>query len=316
MARSRLLITNAATAMPQLIGIATLLALVVGPLLLGLAGFLNARRSPAAQGEPARRSTAKLAVASALLYTLAFNLTFFIQELFLVVPKALTPGLRPTLFHNNHRWDGEHPLAALFQGTGALATFVVAAACLVVLRRDVVRSPAWRLWLIWMAYCGFFMALPQVVVGALSAGSDLGMAMGYFQLGTTTKTAAALVALAAIPLLALMLLQSLLGLAAQAAVGSAGARTWFVCKIALFPMLVANLLIVLFRVPREWIEVIVVPAVVTLVGLGWLLAGAWRVRDAQPIGDAAAPSLAWPLGLVIVLLAIFQLLLRPGIAFY
>jgi hypothetical protein len=56
-----------------------------------------------------------------LLYTLAFNLTFFIQELFLVVPKALTPGLRPTLFHNNHLWQGEHPLASLFQGTGALA---------------------------------------------------------------------------------------------------------------------------------------------------------------------------------------------------
>jgi hypothetical protein len=35
------------------------------------------------------------AIGSTLLYTLAFNLTFFIQELFLVVPKALTPGLRP-----------------------------------------------------------------------------------------------------------------------------------------------------------------------------------------------------------------------------
>lgn len=40
----------------------------------------------------------KLTVASALLYTLAFNSIFFTQELFLVLPKALTPGLRPTLF--------------------------------------------------------------------------------------------------------------------------------------------------------------------------------------------------------------------------
>jgi len=29
-----------------------------------------------------------------LLYTLAFNLTFLIQELFLVLPKALIPGVR------------------------------------------------------------------------------------------------------------------------------------------------------------------------------------------------------------------------------
>ena len=63
-------------------------------------------------------------IGSALLYTLAFNLTFFIQELFLVVPKVLTPGLRPTLYHNNHLWLGENPLARLFQGTGALAIFI------------------------------------------------------------------------------------------------------------------------------------------------------------------------------------------------
>lgn len=303
--------------MPQLIGIATLLALIVGPLLLGIAGFFNARSSPAVHGEPGNRSTAKLAAASALLYTLAFNLTFFIQELFLVVPKALTPGLRPTLFHNNHRWDGDHPLAALFQGTGALATFVVAAACLVVLRRGNVRSTSWKLWLIWMAYCGFFMALPQVIVGALGTGSDLGMAMGYFQLGTIAKTGAALVALAVIPALALTLVRPLLRLAPNAAdIATAGTRTGFILEVAVFPMLVANLLIVPFRVPREWIEVVIVPAVVTLVGLGWLLAGAWRVRDVQPAGDATPMSLAWPLGLTVALLAIFQLVLRPGIAFY
>ncbi len=37
----------------------------------------------------------KLTVASALLYTLAFNSIFFTQELFLVLPKALTPGPAP-----------------------------------------------------------------------------------------------------------------------------------------------------------------------------------------------------------------------------
>src|SRR5690606_31595501 len=122
-----------------------------------------------------------LPVCSALLYTLAFNLIFFIQELFLVVPKALTPGLRPTLFHNNHGWEGDHSLASLFQGTGALATLIVGLGCTLLLRRGH-GGPALRLFLFWMAFAGIFMALPQVVIGAISPASDVGMAMEYLQL--------------------------------------------------------------------------------------------------------------------------------------
>lgn len=93
----------------------------------------------------------RLTATSALLYTLAFNSIFFIQELFLVLPKALTPGLRPTLFHNNHTWEGAHPLASLFQGTGALATFLTAIACVLLLRRGSGRS-SMRLFLIsWLS---------------------------------------------------------------------------------------------------------------------------------------------------------------------
>src|SRR5262245_25411231 len=100
----------------HLIAIAALLVAVVGPLLLGFAGLLRARRAPCTVA--ASPWEWNLTLRSALLYVLAFNLTFFIQELFLVLPKALTPGLHPTLFHNNHQWEGVHPLANLFQGTG------------------------------------------------------------------------------------------------------------------------------------------------------------------------------------------------------
>jgi hypothetical protein len=43
-------------------------------------------------------------MASLLLCALAFNLTFFWQELWLVIPKALTPGPHPVLYHNDHGW--------------------------------------------------------------------------------------------------------------------------------------------------------------------------------------------------------------------
>ena len=297
-----------------MIAIAAVLILIVGPLLLAWAGWLRARTEPAAA---VVAWDTRLTLLSALLYTLAFNLVFFVQELFLVLPKAFTPGLQPTLFHNNHRWEGEHALASLFQGTGALATFMLGLGCLFLLRRGVGRATAPCLFLIWLAYCGVFMALPQVVVGALSSGSDVGMAMDYFQLSATAKNIAALLALAAIPLFARKFSRHLLGLASKPAqLASAGARSRFIFQAATLPTLVAIVLIVPFRVPREWLEVMFLPVVVTVVGMSWIQSGAWRLRPRAGAGLAAAGSLAYPLLAVIALLLVFQLLLRPGLSFF
>jgi hypothetical protein len=294
--------------------IAAALVLIVGPLLLALAGWLRARSEPTA---PIATWDTQLTALSVLLYTLAFNLVFFVQELFLVLPKAFTPGLRPTLFHNNHRWEGEHALASLFQGTGALATFVLGLGCLFLLRQGVGRTVATRLFLIWVAYCGVFMALPQVVVGALSSGSDVGMAMDYLRLTASAKNIAALLALATIPLFAREFSRRLLGLASDPAqLAGTGARSRFIFQAATLPALVAMVLILPFRVPREWIEVVFLPVIVTGVGMFWIQSGAWRLRTDRATGLPATTSPAYPLMAVIALLLIFQLLLRPGIEFF
>lgn len=297
-----------------MIAVAATLVLIVGPLLLASAGWFRARTEPAT---PVVAWDTRLTLLSVLLYTLAFNLVFFVQELFLVLPKAFTPGLRPTLFHNNHRWEGEHALASLFQGTGALATFALGLGCLFLLRRGVGRATAPRLFLIWLAYCGVFMALPQVVVGALSSGSDVGMAMDYFGLSAIAKNIAALLALAAIPLFAREFSRHLLGLASKPAqLASAGTRSLFIFQTATLPALAAIVLILPFRVPREWIEVMFLPVVVAGVGMFWIQSGAWRLRTVKATGLPVAISLAYPLGAAIALLLIFQLLLRPGIPFF
>jgi hypothetical protein len=254
------------------------------------------------------------AFVSTLAFALAFNLTFFIQELFLVLPKALTPGLHPTLFHNNHTWSGSHPLEDLFQGTGALATSISGAACWALLARGRGRTESSRLLLLWMAYAGFFMALPQVVIGAVSEASDLGRAMVYLQLGGGTRIALALAALGVMPWLALRLSRHFLALSSVAApVARTRVRAMF--HAATLPALLGIALIVPFRVPREWIEVVIVPVAVVLAGVPWMQAGAWR---AAPPAGIAPPRPAAPLGLVValaVLLAIFQLVLRRGIPF-
>ncbi|MBN8887724.1 MAG: hypothetical protein J0I77_18505 [Rudaea sp.] len=298
--------------------VAVVLVLAVGPIVLGLFGAFGPKRvAAAASGDAHAAWNWRLTALSTLLYVLAFNLTFFLQELFLVLPKAFTPGIRAALFHNNHSWQGDHPLARLFQGTGAVATVLAALACAWLLRRSSVQSTTARLFLIWMAYCGFFMALPQVAVGALSNGSDLGMAMGYFGLGAAVKAVFALVALALIPPIALWLDRQMLELADDPArIATRGARTRFVLQTAVLPAFLAILPIIAFRVPREWIEVVMPPLVVAWIGTVWMLAGAWRIDDAKAGGRAGEISLARPLIAVLLLLLIFQCVLRPGIRFY
>ncbi len=298
-----------------MIGIAVALTVVAGPLLLWMAGRFR-ERGHAPEAAAASPWDWRLALASALLYVLAFNLTFLIQELFLVLPKAFTPGLRPTLFHNNHTWDGANPLARLFQGTGALATMVAGVVCASLLSRAN-GAAATRLFLFWMAFSGVFMALPQVVVGALSEQSDLGMCMAYFGLGVGGKAIAALAALAAIPLAATWLgglLQARFARPDQ--LSSARRRKRFMLNAVTLPALLALPAITLFRIPREWIEVLAVPVVVTAAGVVWMQAGAWRATSRPCHGIAEPPSLGWPVGASLCLLAVFQLVLRPGVHFY
>ena len=299
-----------------LIAVAALLALVVGPLWLGVQGRNAARRLGAAP-DPIRAWDWRLTITSALIYALAFNLVFFIQELFLVLPKALTPGLRPTLFHNNHRWEGENPLASLLQGAGALAILITGLICAFLLKRRVGRSSAARLFLVWMTCNGFLQSLPQVVIGSVEPRNDVGMAMDYLHLGAPAKTAAALAALIAIAAAALWLRKPLLSLAENAGeIASGRARTRFMFRAATVPALAAILLIIPFRVPRNWVEVIAVPVVVTTIGIAWIQAGAWAAGGVKASGKLGPKSIAYALGALLILLMIFQFVLRPGIRFY
>jgi len=297
--------------------IVILLVLVVAPMAYAVLGWARTRSERARAVRPLPTWNWRMSLASMLLYVLAFNLVFFVQELFLVLPKALVPGLRPTLFHNNHSWTGTHPLAELFQGTGALATLLLGTACGWRLRRSASGPAWWRLLLFWLAFGGVFMALPQVVAGALLPQGDAGRAMAYLGMGEGARTVVALLALGAIPLSALWLLKPLLELAEDPAqVADAGARHRYVFLAASLPALLAIGLIVPFRVPREWIEVLIVPVVVTVVGLAWLQACAWRATRPAVRKGAQAWPVAALLVAVLALLALFQLVLRPGIAFY
>ena len=312
----------------QLVWIGILLVLVVGPTALALTGLVWPKRGT----DGTRDDTAlppspawPLIVNSAVAYALAFNLIFFIQELFLVLPKALTPGLRPTLFHNNHTWSGDNPLAALWQGTGAVAIIVTGLICLSILPALQRNSAVVRLLVIWLAYHGLIMGLAQIPVGALSSGSDIGTAMKYLGWSDATKTALAIAALLSIPLVALRLTRFVMELAASPAeVGTAALRQRFMLKAATGAALLGTVLVIPFRVPRELAEVIGPPVVVAIAGISWMQAGATRGLAAGVLTRkerARSPSrpvhnVAWPLLIALVaVFVVFQFVLARGVRF-
>lgn len=248
---------------------------------------------------------------SMLAYVLAFNITFFIQELFLVLPKSMVPGLTATLFHNNHDWTGSAPIAELFQGTGALAILVSGLIFFLIAASRA--KPSY--FVLWMAFHGLFQSLPQFVVGAIAGGNDVGRAYDYLGIGTFGETLMALLALAAMPVAGILLGRQFLAAAwDQRQLGSYCCRFGFLLRTAGLPALAALPLVILFRVPRELIEVLAPPVLVPMFGYGWLQLAAFRPAGA--VARGARPESVVPLLVAAaVLLAIFQLVLRPGITF-
>src|SRR4029453_4601042 len=248
---------------------------------------------------------------SPLAFVLAFNLTFFIQELFLVLPKAMVPGLHPILYHNNHDWTGNAPVAELFQGTGALAILLSGLIfSLIAAGRS---KPSF--FVLWMAFNGLFQSLPQFVVGAIAPGNDVGRVYDYIGLGTAGETVLALAALAAMPFAGIRLGRQFLSAAwDQRELWSDCCRFGFLLGTAVLSPLAALPIIILFRVPREVMEVLAPPVLVPLFGYGWMQLAAFKPGAARAKGkrpESVLPLLA----ATAALLAIFQQVLRPGIPF-
>jgi len=242
-------------------------------------------------------------VASVLLCALAFSLTFLVQELGLVLPKALVPGLDPILYHNDHDWSGDAPVAELLQGGGAVATLLSGLLFLWLAGRIAPTRPTWRLFAFWMAFQGLFQSLSQWAVGSWLPGNDVGRALAYLGAGSPEKGPLFMSAVSAMFAAGLLL-------ARRYPAAKAGRNTLWQL---LATLALATILVIPFRVPREPVEVVLIPLVVHIIGLGWLTIGLGFRREARPL--PAAPTIAGPLAALVALLAIFQLVLRPGISF-
>ncbi len=281
----------------------TLLVLVLTIGLLPLAvGFIILNQT----GE---RIPIRPMLGSVLLCALSFNLTFLWQELWLVIPKALTPGLHPVLYHNDHEWTGNAAVAELLQGSGAVATLVSGLGFCAALRLASRLSATTRLFLFWMSFEGLFQSLTQVVIGALLPGNDVGRALAYLQVGVPARWAVLAVAIAAMCAAGIWMARAY----PAELEPMPGSRTFG--GSLLLTAMVAVLFILPFRVPRNLVEVALIPFVVNLIGTGWVVLGAGLLPRQAHDTKLVRPSVAVPAVAMMATLLLFQIVLRRGIAF-
>ena len=95
---------------------------------------------------------------------------------------------------------------------------------------------------------------------------------------------------------------------------SGRARIGLMLRVTMVPALAAGPLLIPFRLPRNSIELVIFPTVLMLFGALWVVTGA-SFSPPSPQAARSTPSLLVPIIALAVVLAFFQVVLRPGIEF-
>jgi hypothetical protein len=287
------------------------LSLLVIPIIWGVYGYFKTRKD-IKQGLEKPVSSWPLIINSAILYALAFNIIFFIQELFLALGKKWL-GLKAYLYHNNHNWEGSHPMDDLAQGYGAAAIFITGVICLFIARRIKLSTHWIQLFFLWMAFQGLAQSLPQFITAAMAPDTDTGQAFIY--LGITNKVGL-LISIAGI-ILMLLTGMAYSGYLLQLAPSDnytayAYRRFNYLFRIALAASVIGVMLIIPFRI-MPWSRAMA-PVMVTLISIPMIFANAWKAKVAYTINNEVNKRIfVWPVIFLVILLLIFQLILAKGV---
>lgn len=296
---------------PLALSIAIPLVLFAAPTLLLLYGW---RAQQGRRGTAVPRVAFRRVAKSTFAFAIAYNLAFLVQELGLVVPKAFVPGLEPVLYHNNHGYTAADPVHALLQGGGFVALLVMALVCSTLLQRDPPRHAGGRLLLSWLTFWAWVMALIQLPAAVIDPGNDLAMAFAYLGYSTTIQIVLGLLGVIGIPIATRSVVPDFLAVGPQ----PVNRPTRRMVRMVVMPALLGLPLIALFQMPGDLDRLLVNPAIMTVVGVIWLMAWSWMVRaDERGVAPARNFSpIPWRwVAATGLLIAGFQLILRPGIAF-
>ncbi len=285
------------------------LLLLVIPIFWGIYGYIKTKGvSKRKTGYPAL----PIIINSAVLYALAFNIIFFIQELFLALGKRWL-GLKAVLYHNNHNWFGEHPMDDLAQGYGAVAIFITGIIFLII-ARWIRNSQHWALlFFIWMSFQGFAQSVPQFATAFMAPDTDTGQAFNYLGLGQTAGWIIAVVSILFMLMISSLFSRFFLQLAPSGlATENASARFRYLAHIALLASVIGIVLIIPFRI-MPW-DRAMAPVFVTLLTIPMVFANAWKIMPLVPVNsDTNKKIFAMPIILLVIVLLIFQLILAKGV---
>ncbi|HEY5773182.1 MAG TPA: hypothetical protein VIS75_11155 [Chitinophagaceae bacterium] len=285
------------------------LLLLIIPVLWGIYGFVKTRRT--AKNKVSYPGSA-LIINSAVLYALAFNIIFFIQELFLALGKSWL-GLQAVLYHNNHNWYDEHPMDDLAQGYGAVAIFITAIICFII-ARAMKNSPHWlHLFFLWMAFEGFAQSIPQFITAFMAPDTDTGQAFAYLGLSQTTGFIISITGILLMLLIGSLYSKYLLQLAPSNSITeNASSRFGYLSRIAILASIIGIILIIPFRI-MPW-ERASAPFFVTLLSIPMVFANAWNIRPQPTVNNEVNKKIVLlPIVLLIIVLLVFQLILAKGL---
>lgn len=252
---------------------------------------------------------------SAVLYALAFNIIYFLQELFLVIGKKAL-GLKAFLYHNDHNWIGEHPKMLLMQGLGALSIFLVGLICLFLFKFISDSKGLGKLFLLWMAFQGLVQSIPQVMVSALDPGTDVGEALvGYLELDKSILILLSVVCAIIMVLIGIHFSRLFLRFAANDIdYGNLRAKLKYIRFIAVGAALIGSILVVPFKIlPMRHA---IAPLMVFVFSIPWVWSSASRDVTLRPIlNELDNKVYKLPIVFLILLLLFFHLVLAPGVEF-
>ena len=284
------------------------LLLLIVPILWGIYGYIKTRGT----NKNKISYPGTLIINSAMLYALAFNIIFFIQELFLALGKRWL-GLKAVLYHNNHNWYGKHPMDDLAQGYGAVAIFITAIICFII-ARTMKHSTHWlQLFFLWMAFEGFAQSIPQFITAFMAPDTDTGQAFAYLGLSQTTGLIISISGIILMLLIGCLYSKYLLQLAPSNSITeNAVSRFGYLSRIALFASIIGVILIIPFRI-MPW-ERASAPFFVTLLSIPMVFANAWKIKPQQTVNNEVNQKIVFlPIILLIIVLLIFQLILAKGV---
>jgi hypothetical protein len=248
---------------------------------------------------------------SSILYALSFNIVFFIQELFLALGKHWL-GLKAYLYHNNHNWEGNHPMEMLAQGYGAAAIFltgVIFFFLALITRR---RQARWHLFFIWMSFQGFMQSLPQFITASSTRDTDTGQVFTYLGISDGAGLAIGVVSLFTMLILGNHFSRMLLELCPEKVISNPTTQFKYIKTIALWPAIIGALLCVPFRI-MPWNRA-ATPLMLALISVPMVVASAWNAKVKEGHDDVVNHKiLITPIVALIILLLIFQIVLAKGV---